>query len=103
MRKLRTTALALTTAATVSFGGISVASAQDGTNPNTQGDTTQVTKPVCKDEENNLKNLFDSDASCTPQPWLRGVTGATIAAGILGIIGLILGPLYNFFTFNTFH
>ena len=122
MRKFRNSALAIATATTVAFGGMSVASAEDTVTivePSSSAAnlSSEMGDSLNKDIQVNGEQLFGSgnhetqpngslpnftDADGNEATWAKVMYGAGIAAAIASFFGLIIAPLYNFFTFNTF-
>lgn len=126
MRKFRNSAIALVSAAAISFGGMSVASAQDTeTDPDGNNEITQVEE----DEAPGLFESFSSNGSTaskwgedyeadqpgygtdgfgssrddsgngTPR-WLRAWGTAFDVVTVGGVLGLIVFPIVNFMKYN---
>ncbi|WP_459612814.1 hypothetical protein [Corynebacterium urogenitale] len=122
MRKFRNSALAIATATTVALGGMSVASAEDTVTivePSSSAAnlSSETGDSLNKDIKVNGEQLFGSgnhetqpngslpnftDADGNVATWAKVMYGVGIAAAIASFFGLIVAPLYNFFTFNTF-
>lgn len=128
MRSLRKAAIAAATAATLTLGGTAVASAQEtddpGSNqtaPATPNEDDIQVQPGSSIPANgssrisdNLNGEYEADgraifgsskvneetgATWDGQPaWAKLLYGASIVGAIGSIIGLVVGPIYNFFT-----
>lgn len=110
MRKFRNSALAIATATTVAFGGVSVASAQDADpvelvdSLSSPSLSSTIGDALEKDEAADGRVIFGSDKTgfSTQPVWAKLMYGVGVATAIASFIGLIAGPIYNFFTYNNF-
>lgn len=115
MRKFRNSALAIATATTVAFGGVSVASAEapvveddvvlsDSLSSPSLSSNLNEWLELDKGAEADGRAIFGSDKTgFGEQPrWAQLFYGIGVTTAIASFIGLIAGPIYNFFTYNNF-
>lgn len=117
--RIRNAALAGATALAVTFGGSTVAFAQDATpqdentssttqdngssasNKNTNSEASLSSKIGSKVEGDQAADgtaIFGSSKDFSGQPeWAKILYGLTVVAGLGTLLGTIIGPVHNFF------
>lgn len=106
MRNFRKAALAGATAVAVAFGSASIATAQTPETETKQVSTSsKIGDTVEKDKTADGQAIFGSSKknettgeTFEQQPvWAKIFYGTTIFTSVAALVGLVLGPVYNFF------
>lgn len=115
--RIRNAAIAGATAIAITFGGTTIASAEEESSLSSQSGTADsaptlsskiADSPLVNRGEGNDKNtqftgqdLFGSSKNLDNVPdWAQGFYALTVVASIGSIIGLIVGPLANYIQFG---
>jgi len=109
MRNFRKAALAGATAVALTFGTASVASAAE-TQPTPPAATQQgpslsskIGTALDASKPANGEALFGSSQDLSSQPaWAQLLLAGSVFAGITSFVGLVVGPVYNFFVHGPF-
>lgn len=104
MRTFRKAALAGATAVALTFGTASVATAQEAPVVE-QGPSlsSQIGAALDASQPADGREIFGSSKDLSSQPaWAQLLYAGSLIAGITSFVGLVVGPVYNFFVHGPF-